>query len=540
MSPLYINLPPRISFSHKPPPTNLNAFFIKKMALPLLPISLALLFIFLSYYLYQKLKFKLPPGPRPLPIVGNLYDIKPVRFRCFADWAQVYGPIISVWFGSTLNVIVSSSELAKEVLKENDQQLADRHRSRSAARFSRDGKDLIWADYGPHYVKVRKVCNLELFTPKRLEALRPIREDEVTAMIESIFNDSTNPDNYGKTLLVKKYLGEVALNNITRLAFGKRFMNSEGVMDEQGLEFKAIGANGVKVGASLAMAEHIPWLRWMFPLEEEAFAKHGARRDRLTRAIMEEHTLARQKSGGAQQHFVDALFTLQEKYDLSEDTIIGLLWDMITAGMDTTAISVEWAMAELIKNPRVQQKAQEELDRVIGSDRVMIEPDFSNLPYLQCIAKESLRLHPPTPLMLPHRANANVKIGGYDIPKGSNVHVNVWAVARDPAVWKNPMEFRPERFFEEDVDMKGHDYRLLPFGAGRRVCPGAQLGINLVTSMLGHLLHHFVWTPSEGVKPEEIDMSENPGLVTYMKTPVQAVAKPRLPAHLYKRVADDI
>ncbi|GMP86343.1 hypothetical protein CsSME_00039148 [Camellia sinensis var. sinensis] len=510
------------------------------MALPLLPISLALLFIFLSYYLYQKLKFKLPPGPRPLPIVGNLYDIKLVRFRCFADWAQVYGPIISVWFGSTLNVIVSSSELAKEVLKEHDQQLADRHRSRPAARFSRDGKDLIWADYGPHYVKVRKVCNLELFTPKRLEALRPIREDEVTAMVESIFNDSTNPDNYGKTLLVKKYLGEVALNNITRLAFGKRFMNSEGVMDEQGLEFKAIGANGVKLGASPAMAEHIPWLRWMFPLEEEAFAKHGARRDRLTRAIMEEHTLARQKSGGAQQHFVDALLTLQEKYDLSKDTIIGLLWDMITAGMDTTAISVEWAMAELIKNPRVQQKAQEELDRVIGSERVMIEPDFSNLPYLQCIAKESLRLHPPTPLMLPHRANANVKIGGYDIPEGSNVHVNVWAVARDPAVWKNPMEFRPERFFEEDVDMKGHDYRLLPFGAGRRVCPGAQLGINLVTSMLGHLLHHFVWTPSEGVKPEEIDMSENPGLVTYMKTPVQAVAKPRLPAHLYKRVADDI
>ncbi|KAI7997833.1 Cytochrome P450 98A2 [Camellia lanceoleosa] len=509
------------------------------MALPL-PISLALLFIFLSYYLYQKLKFKLPPGPRPLPIVGNLYDIKLVRFRCFADWAKVYGPIISVWFGSTLNVIVSSSELAKEVLKENDHQLADRHRSRSAAKFSRDGKDLIWADYGPHYVKVRKVCNLELFTPKRLEALRPIREDEVTAMVESIFNDSTNPDNYGKTLLVKKYLGEVALNNITRLAFGKRFMNSEGVMDEQGLEFKAIGANGVKLGASLAMAEHIPWLRWMFPLEEEAFAKHGARRDRLTRAIMEEHTLARQKSGGAQQHFVDALLTLQEKYDLSEETIIGLLWDMITAGMDTTAISVEWAMAELIKNPRVQQKAQEELDRVIGSERVMIEPDFSNLPYLQCIAKESLRLHPPTPLMLPHRANANVKIGGYDIPKGSSVHVNVWAVARDPAVWKNPMEFRPERFFEEDVDMKGHDYRLLPFGAGRRVCPGAQLGINLVTSMLGHLLHHFVWTPSEGVKPEEIDMSENPGLVTYMKTPVQAVAKPRLPAHLYKRVADDI
>ena len=213
---------------------------------------------------------------------------------------------------------------------------------------------------------------------------------------------------------------------------------------------------------------------------------------------------------------------------------------MITAGMDTTAISVEWGMAELIKNPRVQQKAQEELDRVIGFERVMTEADFSNLPYLQCVAKEALRLHPPTPLMLPHRANATVKVGGYDIPKGSNVHVNVWAVARDPAMWKNPNEFRPERFLEEDVDMKGTDFRLLPFGAGRRVCPGAQLAINLVTSMLGHLLHHFVWTPPEGLKAEEIDLSENPGLVTYMRTPLQAIASPRLPSHLYKRVAADM
>ncbi|OMO53909.1 Cytochrome P450 [Corchorus capsularis] len=506
----------------------------------LLIITVSIVAIILSYKLIQRLRFKLPPGPRPLPVVGNLYDVKPVRFRCYSEWAKVYGPIISVWFGSTLNVVVSNTELAKEVLKDRDQQLADRHRTRSAAKFSRDGQDLIWADYGPHYVKVRKVCTLELFTPKRLEGLRPIREDEVTAMVESIFKDCTNPESKNKTLQVRDYLGAVAFNNITRLVFGKRFMNSEGIIDEQGKEFKGIVANGTKIGASLAMAEHIPWLRWMFPLEEEAFAKHAARRDNLTRTIMEEHTAARKKSGGAKQHFVDALLTLQEKYDLSDDTVIGLLWDMITAGMDTTAIAAEWAMAELIKNPRVQQKAQEELDRVVGFERVMSETDFSSLPYLQSVTKEAFRMHPPTPLMLPHKANANVKIGGYDIPKGSNVHVNVWAVANDPAVWKDPEVFRPERFLEEDVDMKGHDYRLLPFGAGRRVCPGAQLGINLVTSMLGHLLHHFVWTPPEGVKAEEIDMAENPGLVAYMRTPVQAVATPRLPSDLYKRVAVDI
>ncbi|CAI0554868.1 unnamed protein product [Linum tenue] len=510
------------------------------MALSLILIVVSLLASLpLLYSLLYRLRFKLPPGPRPLPVVGNLYDIKPVRFRCFAEWADRYGPVISVWFGSTLNVVVSSTALAKEVLKEHDQQLADRHRSRSAAKFSRDGQDLIWADYGPHYVKVRKVCTLELFTPKRLEGLRPIREDEVTAMVEWFLILAE------KSLQVKKYLGAVAFNNITRLAFGKRFVDSEGVMDAQGLEFKAIVSNGLKLGASLSMAEHIEWLRWMFPLEEGAFAQHGARRDRLTQAIMEEHTEARKKSGDTKQHFVDALLTLKENNGghRTIDHVIEAfetLQDMITAGMDTTAISSEWAMAEIIKHPRVQQKLHEEMDRVIGFERVMIESDFSSLHYLQCVVKESLRLHPPTPLMLPHRSNANVKISGYDVPKGSNVHVNVWAVARDPAVWKDPLEFRPERFMEEDVDMKGHDFRLLPFGAGRRVCPGAQLGINLVTSMLGHLLHHFQWSPPEGVKPEEIDMSENPGLVTYMRTPVMATATPRLPSHLYKRVAAEM
>jgi coumaroylquinate(coumaroylshikimate) 3'-monooxygenase len=197
----------------------------KLMALPLvLPVALILLLL-LAYKLYQRLRFKLPPGPRPWPIVGNLYDVKPVRFRCFAEWAQAYGPIISVWFGSTLNVVVSSSELAKEVLKENDQQLADRFRNRSAARFSRDGKDLIWADYGPHYVKVRKVCTLELFTPKRLEALRPIREDEVTAMVESIFNHCTHP---GTSFFLFSFLNdnfiEEKLRTLTRKVIQYHFI----------------------------------------------------------------------------------------------------------------------------------------------------------------------------------------------------------------------------------------------------------------------------------------------------------------------------
>ncbi|KAL6530589.1 hypothetical protein OROMI_028478 [Orobanche minor] len=505
------------------------------MALPLIIISF--ITVLIGYKLFQRLRFKLPPGPRPLPVVGNLYDLKPVLVRCFTEWSQTYGPIFSVYFGSHLSIVVNSAELAKEVLKDNDQQLANRNRTRQIAKFSKNGMDLIWSDYGPHYVKVRKLCTLELFSMKRIDALRPIREDEVTAMVESIFKDSIKPENKGKALVLREYLGMMAFLHITRLTFGKRFMDSNGVIDHQGEELKGILNNGIKLGSKKSFAEFLPWLRFLFKAENEALEEHDSRADSFTKKIMEEHTTARKKTGNTKSHFVDALLTLQSQYDLSEDSVIGLLWDMISAGMDTTTITVEWAMAEMVRNPRVQQKLQDELDRVVGRDRIMTEADIPNLPYLQFVTKECFRMHPPTPLMLPHKAKTNVKIGGYDIPKGATVSVNAWAIARDPSVWKSPLEFRPERFQEEDVDMKGTDYRLLPFGSGRRICPGAQLAINLVSSMLGHMVHHFTWTPPDGVRLEDMDMVEQPGTVTYMRTPLQAVPTPRLSGDLFKRVA---
>ncbi|KAG9454805.1 hypothetical protein H6P81_007709 [Aristolochia fimbriata] len=508
------------------------------MAHLLLSAFLILATLLVVFKLLPWRRRRFPPGPKPKPVVGNLYDMTPVKFRCFAEWAEKYGPIVSVWFGSTLNVVVSSPELAREVLKEKDQWLTDRPRNRSREKFSRGGKDLIWADYGPHYVKVRKVCNLELFTPKRLENLRPIREEEVMAMVESIFKECTKQGKQGGgSLIVREYLAPVAFNNITRLALGKRLMDEEGKMYEQGVELKSVVSEGIKIGAMLMAAEYVPWLRLFASTKAEAaiIGDREARRDRLTRAIMNEHTQLRLKTNDTYHHFLDALLTLQDQYDLSDDTVIGLLWDMFTAGMDTTVIAVEWAMAEIVRSPRVQRKIQEELDRVVGSERVMTEMDFPSLPYLRSVAKESLRLHPSTPLMLPHKATADVRIGGYDVPRGSIVHVNVWAIGRNPTAWKEPLAFRPERFLEEDVDIKGHDFRVLPFGAGRRVCPGAQLAINLVQSMLGHLLHHFEWSLPEGVKPDDVDMMESPGMVTFMRTPLRAVPTPRLPASLYER-----
>ncbi|KAF3619274.1 Cytochrome 98A1 [Capsicum annuum] len=274
----------------------------------------------------------------------------------------------------------------------------------------------------------------------------------------NIFRDSNKSCDVSKTMMLRGYLGAVAFNNITRLTFGKRFMNSEGEVDEQGEELKGIVINGFKISGKLNLGEFVPWLRWAFKDDNEALEAQDRHLDKFTRTIMEEHTIARKETGETKQHFVDDLMLcLHFKRSMILVMILLLAFfgqNMMSAGMDTVAITVELAMAELVKNPRVQQKVQEELDRVIGSDRIVNETDISKLSYLQYVVKESLRLHPPTPLMLPHMAGENVKVGGYNVAKGSIVHVNVWALGRDPKIWKDPLPFLPERFMKEDVDMK--------------------------------------------------------------------------------------
>ncbi|KAL9240061.1 hypothetical protein vseg_014322 [Gypsophila vaccaria] len=501
----------------------------------LLPISIVVIVVVVTHYYFRRLRFNLPPGPRPWPIVGNIFDLKPIQFRQFNEWAQTYGPIVSVWLGSSLNIVISNSKLAKEVLKTHDYELANRQRTRSQANFTKNGLDLTWADYGPHYVKVRKICTLELFTNKKVEALRFIREDEVSSMVNSIYKYCTNTGNNKAKVVpitIREHLMEVAFNHICRITFGKRFINCKGEMDLQGQKFMSIVHNVRKIKRPPMVVEYVPWLKWISFWYDKPINLHRESMDSFAREILREDY---------KQHFVNGLVVCKDKYDLSEDTIIGLLWDMIMAGMDTIGITVEWAIAELLRHPQALQRAQQEVDQVIGQERIMNEDDLVNLPYLQALIKETLRMHPPTPLMLPHCANSNIKIGGYDVPKDTIVHVNVWAIGRDPDIWTSPHEFRPERFLEEDVDIKGHDFRLLSFGSGRRVCLGTQLGLNLVMLMLGRLLHHFDWSLPSGVRVEDVSMCEIPGTVSYMAIPIKVVPLSRLSSHLYNRqVMDDM
>ena len=196
-------------------------------------------------------------------------------------------------------------------------------------------------------------------------------------------------------------------------------------------------------------------------------------------------------------------------------------------------MTLEWALSELLKKPEVFAKATEELDRVVGRGRWVTEKDILSLPYVEAIVKETMRLHPVAPMLAPRLSREDASIGGYDIPAGTRVLVSVWSIGRDQELWNAPEEFMPERFLGSELDVKGQDYELLPFGSGRRMCPGYSLGLKVIQVSLANLLHGFEWRLPDGVSKEELSMEEIFGLSTPRKFPLEAVLHAKLPAHLY-------
>ncbi|XP_021721014.1 cytochrome P450 98A2-like [Chenopodium quinoa] len=207
--------------------------------------------------------------------------------------------------------------------------------------------------------------------------------------------------------------------------------------------------------------------------------------------------------------------------------------DLIAGGTESSTVTIEWAISELVRRPEVLAKATEELDRVVGRERWVEEKDIPNLPYIRNIVKETMRLHPVAPMLVPRMSREQVQIDGYDIPVGSVVLVNTFTIHRDPKVYESPEEFCPERFIGKNIEVKGHDFELLPFGSGRRMCPGYSLGLKIIESSVANILHGFTWKLPDSIKPEDLDMDEIFGLSNPKKLPLVACAEPRLPLHMY-------
>ncbi|XP_023769582.1 trimethyltridecatetraene synthase [Lactuca sativa] len=478
----------------------------------------------------------LPPGPRPWPLIGNLNLIGPLPHHSLHNLSQTYGKLMYLKFGSFPVVIASSPDMAKLFLKTHDHIFASRPLTAAGKYTSYNYQDILFAPSTDHWKQGRKIYLNEVFSPKRLDSSEYIRVQETHDFLSCLHALSGDP------IILKEHVLRTILCQISRTVLGRKYF-SESKDKKESLtleEFQEMLDEFSVLNAVFNLGDWIPWMGFM---DLQGYVKRmkalSKRFDRLYEHVFNEHRarMKDEKEGFVARDVVDVLLKLAEdpnlEVKLNIDAVKGLTQDLIVGATDTTTTTIEWAMSELIKQPHLIKKATEELDRVIGKERWLQETDFTNLPFIDLILKETMRLHPPGVLLAPHLALEDCKVDRYDIVKGTIVFVNTWSIGRDSVVWDDVDSFRPERFLGSDIDVKGQHFELLPFSSGRRMCPGYRLGLKMMRSLLGNMLHGFNWKLPENMRCDDIKMEEVYGLSTKRKFPLVAVLEPRLPSHMY-------
>ncbi|XP_042514743.1 trimethyltridecatetraene synthase-like [Macadamia integrifolia] len=498
----------------------------------------ALALILVSGQTYRRRRpLNQPPGPKPWPIIGNLNLIGSLPHHSIHKLAQKYGPIMQLRFGSYPVVVGSSVEMAKLFLKIHDLNFASRPKMAAGKHTTYNYSDITWSPYGPYWRQARKMCLMELFSAKRLESYEYIRVEETQALLKGLYESS------GRAVNLKDHLSDVSLNVISRMVLGKKYLDelteTSSMMSAE--EFKKMLDELFLLNGVMNIGDWIPWIDFM---DMQGYVKRmkvlSKKFDWFLEHVIDEHNERREREcvkDFVAKDMVDVLLQLADdpnlEVKLNRSSIKAFTQDLIAGGTESSAVTVEWAIAELLKKPEIFKKASEELDRVIGRERWVEEKDIPHLPYIKAIVKETMRVHPVAPMLTPRLAREDCEVAGYNIPAGTRVFINTWTIGRDPSLWDAPNEFKPERFIGKDIDVKGHDFELLPFGSGRRMCPGYSLGLKVIQSSLANLLQGFDWKLPGQMKPEDLNMEEIFGLSTPKKFPLVTVVQPRLPAHVY-------
>lgn len=494
------------------------------------------IFIFIRYLRRQERSLNHPPGPLGWPIVGNLFQLGPQPHKDFIKLHKIYGPLVRLRFASVNVVTTNSPEIIKEFINNQDEIFANRPQTMATNYLAYSGRDIALAPYGPHWKNMRRICMEHLLTSKRLESFQNHRSEEAQYMVHSVWKRS----NEGKLIMLRDTLGGFSMNIMTRMLLSKRFFGSTNAGPEEAAEFLDITHKLFWLLGVINIADFLPFLRWFdFQGYEKIMKNIEKRMDAFHSGILEEHRKKQEHdaSRDGPKDFVDILLSLPGENGedhLGDTEMKALIQDMIAASIDTSSVTSEWAMAEMLRNPRILEKTQEEVDRVVGRERAVQESDLIHLSYLRSIVKETFRMHPPGPFLITHEALKDTKVANYDIPKKTQVLVSAYALGRNPEVWKEKTEeFWPERWMEERVEIRDDRYRIIPFSAGRRKCPGAQLGQFMMLLALSRLIHSFNWCLPPPMQPHHLNMNEAFGLTLPRAHPLVAQARPRLPAHLY-------
>ncbi|XP_057458459.1 cytochrome P450 71A1-like [Lotus japonicus] len=487
-------------------------------------LTLLLLFFFNHKHRTIKKSPPRPPGPRGLPIIGNLHQLdNSVLFLQLRQFSKIYGPLFSLQFGLRPAIVVSSAKIAKEVLKTNDLVFSDRPNLPSQQKLCYKGYDMVFQPYNDSWREIRKICVVHILSNKRVSTFASTRKFEVKQMIKKISEQASS----SVVTNLSELLISLSSTIICRIAFGRRY-EDEGTekskFHDMLNEFQALLA-------TFFVSDYIPFTGWIDKLTglNARLDKNFKEMDQFYQDVIDEH-MDPNRQKPEEEDIVDVLLRLKKQdtlsIDLTTNHIKGILMELLVAATDTTAATVVWAMTALIKNPRVMKKLQEEVRNFGGGIKKFLdEEDVQEFPYLKVVIKETLRLHLPAPLLVPRQSNENCLIDGYHILAKTMVYVNAWAIHRDPQIWKDPEEFYPERFLDSSINFQGLDFELIPFGAGRRMCPGSAMALASVELILANLMYSFDWELPHGLVKEDIDTEILPGITQHKKHPLCLYAR---------------
>ncbi|KAL0385021.1 UNVERIFIED_CONTAM: cytochrome [Sesamum radiatum] len=489
--------------------------------LPLL-VLLALPIILILYFHKPKHAQNLrPPGPQGLPFIGNFHQFDAKYPHIYLqNLSKQYGPIMYMKLGSRPVVVISSANVIKEIMKSHDLAFSGRPALVGMQRMSYNGLDIALSSYNDRWREMRKVSNLHLFSAKQVQFFRPLREDEVSMMIKKISSDAA----LSRVTNLSQMANTLVCNLVCRLALAKS-SKDEGFASRTNELFNDV--QGALV--AFCVEDYFPWLGWIDKISgmRKKLEKTFRKLDSFYEELIEEH-LDKNRPQAMEGDILDILLGLMRDGSSSvptTDHIKAVLMNVLIAGTDANIAAIVWAMAILMKNPIPMKKVQAEIRNLEKKD-LIDENDIASLPYLRAVIKEVFRLFPPAPLLAPRETLQECTLNGYKIQPKTLVYINAWAIGRDPEVWKDADEFVPERFLDSEVDLKGHDPELIPFGIGRRGCPGMMMGMVMTEVALANLLYAFDWELPPEMKEKDLNFDVLPGITMHKKNALCLVAKP--------------
>lgn len=459
-------------------------------------VLVALFFIGLTCFLSLRRRKNLPPGPFPLPIIGNMLQLGSKPHESYAQLSKKYGPLMSIHLGSQYTVIVSSPEMAKEILQKHGQVFSGRTITQAVHACDHHKIAMGFIPVENIWRDMRKICKEHMFSHHSLEASQELRQQK----LQQLLDYSQKCCETGRAVDIREASFITTLNLMSATLFSTQATEFESKATG---EFKEI-IQGVTTSLGVAnFADYFPILK---PFDLQGIKRKAdgyfGRLLKLIEGYLNERLESRRSNPDApkKNDFLETLVDIIEanEYKLTTDHLTHLMLDLFVGGSETSTPSIEWIMSELVMNPDKMAKVKEELKSVVGDKKLVDESEMPRLPYLQAVIKEVLRFHPPGPLLLPRKAESDQEVNGYFIPKGTQILFNAWAMGRDPSIWKNPESFEPERFLDQNIDFKGQDFQLIPFGSGRRICPGMPLANRILHMTTATLVHNFDWKLEEG------------------------------------------